>query len=313
MNAVAGRFFISYEHTDKPAADRICHALETNGILCWIAPRDVVAGSIWATSIVEAIEQAVALVLVFSANSDQSQQVPRELELAVRCGVPIIPVRIELAEPKKAILYFIGSINWLDAFERSLESHLPHLVAHAKSLLDGQKIIEEQAEKLPSKGQTSAARPLWEFLDQVSLQMDRVRSNAAPVADEAARLIRSQFLSRLPGMDCEQKGIAVRSLYLAGLIQSSTPRIDLSGADLSGVNLLGAFLPSANLGNADLSKADLRHMNLANGTLWGANINGVRLEGARLDNVRIYGCEIEAANLDVGFLRSLGADPRRPD
>ena len=36
--------FISYSNQDKPVADAACNVLEKNGIRCWIAPRDVVAG-----------------------------------------------------------------------------------------------------------------------------------------------------------------------------------------------------------------------------------------------------------------------------
>jgi len=37
--------FISYSSKDKPIADGICASLETAGIRCWIAPRDIAAGT----------------------------------------------------------------------------------------------------------------------------------------------------------------------------------------------------------------------------------------------------------------------------
>lgn len=36
--------FISYVSQDKAIADAVCHSLEENKILCWIAPRDEVFG-----------------------------------------------------------------------------------------------------------------------------------------------------------------------------------------------------------------------------------------------------------------------------
>ena len=36
--------FISYSHKDKPIAYGICAKLETVGVRCWIAPRDITAG-----------------------------------------------------------------------------------------------------------------------------------------------------------------------------------------------------------------------------------------------------------------------------
>ena len=42
--------FISYASQDKSTADAICNALEQKRIRCWIAPRDVLPGHIWASS-----------------------------------------------------------------------------------------------------------------------------------------------------------------------------------------------------------------------------------------------------------------------
>src|SRR5688572_4482445 len=70
--------FISYSSSDKHTADAICAALEARRWRCWIAPRDVVGGSEWGASIIEAIEQSRLMVLVYSANANRSQQVLRE-------------------------------------------------------------------------------------------------------------------------------------------------------------------------------------------------------------------------------------------
>jgi TIR domain len=61
-------FFISYHHSDKALADRMCTTFEANGIRSWIAPRDVEPGKEWAESIVEAIgkRQGVATRLFSS-------------------------------------------------------------------------------------------------------------------------------------------------------------------------------------------------------------------------------------------------------
>ncbi len=49
--------FISYSAKDKTTADAVCAMLESEGIRCWIAPRDVVPGMEWGECIIEAIEQ----------------------------------------------------------------------------------------------------------------------------------------------------------------------------------------------------------------------------------------------------------------
>jgi len=63
--------FISYSSKDKPAADAVCATLESRGIRCWIAPRDVLPGEEYAAALVNAIHESRLLVLVFSAGANQ--------------------------------------------------------------------------------------------------------------------------------------------------------------------------------------------------------------------------------------------------
>ena len=127
--------FVSYSSQDKPTADAIVASLEANGIRCWIAPRDILPGSDWSESIVEAIEQAGTMVLVFSGHSNTSPQIRREIESAVSAGIPLIPLRIEEVLPSKSLQYFIGPQHWLDAWTPPLEQHLHRLTDTIKALL----------------------------------------------------------------------------------------------------------------------------------------------------------------------------------
>jgi hypothetical protein len=58
--------FISYSHIDKSAADAACATLEAVGIRCWIAPRDISPGAEWGETIIDAINSARVMVLIFS-------------------------------------------------------------------------------------------------------------------------------------------------------------------------------------------------------------------------------------------------------
>lgn len=127
--------FISYSHEDKTTADAVCATLEANGIRCWIAPRDVLPGSDWGESIIDAITDACAMVLVFSSNSNKAVHVKSEVERAVNKGIAIIPFRIEDVLPSKSLEYFISTHHWLDALTPPLEKHLQHLAATMKVLL----------------------------------------------------------------------------------------------------------------------------------------------------------------------------------
>src|SRR4051794_17906324 len=104
--------FISYSTQDKATADAACATLEAAGIRCWIAPRDILPGMNWGGSIIKAIGDAAVMVLIFSGNSNASEQVTREVERASSKGVPIIPFRIEAIAPSPDLEYFISTPHW---------------------------------------------------------------------------------------------------------------------------------------------------------------------------------------------------------
>jgi hypothetical protein len=127
--------FISYSSRDKATADATCAALEASGVRCWIAPRDITPGIEWGEAIIDGINQSRLLVLIFSANANESPQIRREIERAVGKGIPIIPFRIEDIAPTRSLEYFIGAVHWLDALTPPLETHLRRLVDTVKALL----------------------------------------------------------------------------------------------------------------------------------------------------------------------------------
>ncbi len=109
------RIFISYASAQQEAAERICGFLETVGKKCWIAPRDIPAGSNYGEEIIRGIEGSDALVLVFDAAANESQHVLREVERAVSKKLPVIVYRLDNTVPSKAMEFFLLSIQWLDA------------------------------------------------------------------------------------------------------------------------------------------------------------------------------------------------------
>lgn len=145
--------FISYSTHDKAAADATCAALEASGIRCWIAPRDIMPGAEWGEAIIDGINQCRVVILIFSANANESPQIRREIERAVNKGVPIIPLRIQDIAPTRSLEYFIGTVHWLDALTPPLESHLRRLVETVKALLQ----IDPTPPRLASPGIVSGA------------------------------------------------------------------------------------------------------------------------------------------------------------
>ena len=119
--------FISYSSKDKTSADATCAALESAGIRCWLAPRDIRPGLEYAAGIIEGIDACRVMVLIFSSSANASQQIHREIERAVSKGLTIIPLRIEEIAPTKAMEFYLGAIHWLDALTPPFARHLQRL------------------------------------------------------------------------------------------------------------------------------------------------------------------------------------------
>ena len=127
--------FVSHSSKDKLVADAVCARLESAGIRCWIAPRDIVPGTSYGEAIISAIRSAKVMVLVLSSNANSSGHIPKEVERAVSNGVAILPFRIEDVMPDKSLDYFIGSVHWLDAMTPPLEKHLDDLAETVRKLI----------------------------------------------------------------------------------------------------------------------------------------------------------------------------------
>src|ERR1700722_18632214 len=119
--------FISYASQDTDTANQICRSLESQGISCWIAPRDVKPGAEYADAIVHAINDAKVIVLVMSAGAVTSAHVGREVERAASKRKPIIAFRIDAAPLSAALEYFLSQSQWIDVPALGMKAALARL------------------------------------------------------------------------------------------------------------------------------------------------------------------------------------------
>jgi hypothetical protein len=142
--------FISYAKGDKAVADRICAALEGNGISCWIAPRDAKPGQPYQVQLIRAIQACKLMVLVYSSEVDASPFVPRELERAVAKNIPVLPFKITTDQPSEQIEFFLAMSQWFDATKGPLDDHMPRLVETVGELLQ-RPLSQEQIQRLRTR------------------------------------------------------------------------------------------------------------------------------------------------------------------
>jgi TolB-like protein/lipoprotein NlpI len=108
------RVFVSYASQDVAIAQQVCSALEAAGYPCWIAPRNVVPGTMYADGIVHAIDESSILVLILSAQAVASAHVGREIERAVSKRHPVVALRIDAAPLTAAFEYFLNQSQWIE-------------------------------------------------------------------------------------------------------------------------------------------------------------------------------------------------------
>jgi TIR domain-containing protein/uncharacterized protein DUF2252 len=150
--------FVSYAQEDTSVARQTCVHLEAAGLKCWIAERDIPLSSQWSAAIALAIRRCQTMLVVFSEAANNSKQVPREVELADRANLPLVLFRVSDAEPSGSLAYFLGNLQWLDAFNGSLTDSCKRVVALVHGLTS-QRISSQRLAPVAKQGSIRLANP----------------------------------------------------------------------------------------------------------------------------------------------------------
>jgi TPR repeat protein len=124
--------FVCHVTEDRTVASDLVLELETRGLKCWFAPRDIEGGRPYDDAIADALDDCRAMLLVFSDRCNDSDYIRREVTVAGENGKPVIPLRIEDAKPRKGLKVRLADLHWIDAFverDRALDQ-LVEAVGH---------------------------------------------------------------------------------------------------------------------------------------------------------------------------------------
>lgn len=118
------QLFISHHSSTRAAADRVTAHLESRGVQCWVAPRDVLPGEDWDAEIARGLTSSSALLLLFSKEADESRHVKRELMIADDARLPIFTLRLQDIKPDKLKYLLVAQqwIDWIDRRDATLET-----------------------------------------------------------------------------------------------------------------------------------------------------------------------------------------------
>ncbi|MGH8592152.1 MAG: toll/interleukin-1 receptor domain-containing protein [Gammaproteobacteria bacterium] len=104
--------FLSYSRGDARQADDWVANLEQYGYRVWI-DREGIRGGLWMRTIVRSIREAQAVIVLLSPNSAQSDNVRREMDLAVQAKKLIIPVEIQTTTIPDVLLFQLAGVQVL--------------------------------------------------------------------------------------------------------------------------------------------------------------------------------------------------------
>ncbi|HTC65143.1 MAG TPA: TIR domain-containing protein [Candidatus Saccharimonadales bacterium] len=147
--------FISHAGDDASVAVEVCALLEKRGLKCWMAPRDVAAGSVWDESILDAIETSRVFLLILSKSANDSAYVKNEVNRAFSERKPIVTFRIEDVMPGRSLQLYLARHHWTDAFPPPIADRVESLAGSIASRLTPGVNVAERAtasakEKTPS-------------------------------------------------------------------------------------------------------------------------------------------------------------------
>ena len=165
---MSANVFISFASQDLKVATALCSALESRGFSCWISSRDIAPGDNFQSAIVSAICDSKVMLLVFSANSNSSHEMTKELALASQQNLIVVPLRVEDVAPNAAFAYEFATRQWIDLFvdwERAINQLCLRLArAMPPEAADATTVIAQPlppapvAAPKPGADQTAAAR-----------------------------------------------------------------------------------------------------------------------------------------------------------
>jgi hypothetical protein len=184
--------FISYSRRDATIVDRLIRELQAASVEVWIDREYIGGGATWRREIVDAIENAAAVLLALSPDAAVSDKVRKELDIAEESNKPLIPVEIRPTVIPRDMVWHLVDLQRIDAataFEDGVRRVVESVRAFVKSPRTLARLSPEARNEI---------RGL--MMDPGLSPSDRVHLASLIVVKESAR-IRDQLLAALLELD----------------------------------------------------------------------------------------------------------------
>lgn len=158
-NPAAKEAFISHASDNAALAQGLVQQLEQAGVRCWIAPRDIRQGEVYADEIMRGIRACPVFVLLHSEAADQSPFVLREVNEAVTLNKKVLPVRVGAFTASDRMRFLLAAIQWESAEVRDGQLAHQGLLSRIQTLLQGSTAAPDQRRTVPPP--QAIPRRLW--------------------------------------------------------------------------------------------------------------------------------------------------------
>lgn len=134
--------FISHSDQDLNIADELFSNLEKYGLRCWIAYRDILSGTSWGDSILNAIKESKIFIVILSDNSINSAHVNKETSFALSEGKHIIPYIVGNIKIRGELLFHLPKNTWVQAKLDSMSNDVEKIINIIKNKLPNDSFSE---------------------------------------------------------------------------------------------------------------------------------------------------------------------------
>ena len=174
-----------------------------------------------------------------------------------------------------------------------------------------------QGQKLSDQIKTeeiSRENAFQQYLDKMTELLLDDQHGLSNKNSEERHMARTRTMTVLRGLDADRKGLVVKFLHEATLVQGNDEevKVQLIASDLSYVNLSAAYLSEINLNGTNLYYANLQNSDLSgsllqNSFLYGANLSRANmvdsdLSFANLEKADLTDTDLRGANLTGAIL-----------
>lgn len=107
--------FISHSSADAAMAQQLCELMESRGVRCWLAPRNLDPGSPYGDEIVRGVASCDSLVLLATSTAIASANVLNEVEQAHKRHKTLLTVMIGHPGVTAQLDYYISRLHWIES------------------------------------------------------------------------------------------------------------------------------------------------------------------------------------------------------